>query len=122
MKSILAAILLLVFAAQTFDKALILLDYCSNVTVYALHCENKDEPMMHCNGKCLLKKKLQREENDKQNPESNTENKNQVSLFSRSYFASLSHVETPGFTIEYPRINGDKERKMPRSLFHPPSA
>lgn len=31
-------------------------------------CENKDKPMMHCNGKCHLKKEIKELEENKNNP------------------------------------------------------
>ena len=68
-KKLTIIILFAAFAVQTFDKALIVFNYYSNTVSFAKNCENKAKPMMHCNGRCQMMKKLKQEENkEKQNP------------------------------------------------------
>src|SRR4051812_41024421 len=58
-----ALILLLAFIAMVFSPAFVFLDFYANQNYIAKNlCENRDKPMMHCCGKCILKKKLQEEE------------------------------------------------------------
>ena len=62
--------LLTAFTVQTFNKSLIVFNYFTHTADYAKDCINKAKPMMHCNGRCQMFKKLRQEENnDKQNPE-----------------------------------------------------
>lgn len=78
-KQIAVILLLAAFAAQTFNRAVIVFNYYTNTASFAKNCENKNRPMLHCNGHCQLMKKLKQEENkDKQNPERRNENKDEV--------------------------------------------
>lgn len=123
MKPLIAVILLIAFAAQTFDKGLIILDYYIYPAAYAKDCVNKDKPMMHCCGRCQLRKKLQQQENnDKQNPDQRGDNKNASPLSSKSFFATVPLAKEQECTMNYPRSSFDKEIKMPRAVFHPPGA
>ena len=97
--------------------------YYSNREAFARECVNKSRPQLHCNGQCLLMKKLKQEENkDKQNPERRAENKNEVVLSSHSSFPSLNPPVIPVFSQQYSATSEGKAIKMPRSLFHPPLA
>ena len=58
LKKIFAFILILAIAAQTFNQLTIVIDYYTNRAVYAKNCENKAKPMLHCNGRCQMMKKL----------------------------------------------------------------
>jgi hypothetical protein len=107
---------------QTFNRTIIMLDYTANTQAYAKNCENKARPKMHCNGKCQMMKKLQQEEKkDQQNPDRKMENKNEITLSSKSFFNTPSFVTTQ-ITLTYAVLSCGKELKMPRSIFHPPGA
>jgi hypothetical protein len=85
-----ALFLLIAFAATVFNRAEIVIGYYANTNSYAKNCVNKNLPMMHCNGKCQMTKKLQAEDKkDQQNPERKTENKDQVAS-SKSFFPTVS--------------------------------
>jgi hypothetical protein len=113
-------LLLASFSAQTFQQALILLDYTVNTSAFAKNCENKERPVLKCKGKCQMMKKIQEEEEkNQQNPERKLENKSEVVLSSKSFYpvftSTSSIVHTPYFIFD------DKEEiKRPRSVFHPP--
>jgi len=78
--------------------------------------------MMHCNGKCQMLKKLQQDaKKDQENPERKSENKNEIILSTKSFFAS---VPSPCSVLcksnkLLPSSNG---KSIDRSLaiFHPP--
>ncbi len=71
-----AIVLLVAFAMQTFQKNMIVLDYFANTEAFAQNCENKARPVLKCKGKCQMLKKLQAEEKKEQkNPEHKGENK-----------------------------------------------
>ncbi|NML37091.1 hypothetical protein HHL17_07755 [Chitinophaga sp. G-6-1-13] len=59
---------------QTFSKSLIVLQFRAQQSFIAqVLCENRNKPEMHCNGKCYLKKKLDRDASQDKNSNSNKE-------------------------------------------------
>ena len=112
---------MLAFLAQTFNRAVIVLDFYANRTYIAANlCENKDKPQMNCCGKCQLKKRLNKEDNkDKQAPE--RRNSNEEVLSSKSFFASVEVIK-----IIEKKIFPDQDIKttfdISTDFFHPPGA
>jgi len=115
-----AILLLIVFFAQCFAQSFILIKFYVNQSYYQSICENKARPMLHCNGKCQLAKKLrQAEKKDQQNSSRRLVNNNQeVICFPAStynfYCASLlkNHFE---------HFQDNHTVGFPVSIFHPPS-
>ncbi|MBS1567576.1 MAG: hypothetical protein JST39_24540 [Bacteroidetes bacterium] len=113
--------LLVAFMGQTFNKSFLFMSYYANPAAFAEKCINKARPMMHCNGKCQMMKKMQEEERkEKEDLERKAENK-------AEYFSSKSLAELPE-----PAYAGDAYSKFPPfiankpvdksyDLFHPPS-
>lgn len=122
MKTGAAILLLIAFAAQTFSKAFLVVDYYARTDVYAANCENKDKPVLKCHGKCQMAKKIQQEEKkDEQNPERKVENKVEW-LSSRSFFTALPLqilpvTEKKGISAVTITLS-----TFPRDIFHPPIA
>jgi len=55
--------------SQSLVKSIIVVHYQVNKTaITKKYCENKAKPKMHCDGKCHLKKQLQKEEKREQAP------------------------------------------------------
>ena len=123
-RQLIAFTFLAAFFALTFRKPLIILDYYSNTSQYAKNCENKARPKIHCNGKCQMMKMLQQEEkNDKELPNRIVDNRLALTLFSKSYFASIPLQEV--ILISSKKISSYSEgQSIDRSLdiFHPPRA
>jgi hypothetical protein len=64
---------------QNFSKAIILLNYAINKEYISKNlCENKDKPMLHCNGHCHLKKQLDNEDRNEQLPFQNMNDRSEV--------------------------------------------
>lgn len=119
-----AFFLLAAFLAQTFSRTFVIADYYTNTAKYAANCENKARPKMHCNGKCQMMKKLKQEEKkDQENPERKSENKNEVLLSSKSFFASLV---IPALQLKpikkYPGTFNAISTDRSLDIFHPPQA
>lgn len=109
------------FAIQTFNGAFIVVDYYANTGAYAKNCENKTRPMMHCNGKCQMMKKLKEEQKkDAQYPERRGDNKNEIVISSKSFFYPTMFLSLSQVQINFSSNNQGKEIKMPRTLFRPP--
>jgi hypothetical protein len=122
LRYIVAIFLLTAFAAQSFQQVLIVADYYANTASFASHCENKSRPMMHCNGKCQMMKKMKEEERkEQQNPERKSESKTEVSS-SSSFFASLPRVHISFIK----KVNASHIYSLTEgvssSIFHPPCA
>ena len=50
-----AFLLLLAFGAMSFSQAVVEINfYINRATIAKTLCENRDKPMMHCNGRCQL--------------------------------------------------------------------
>jgi len=113
--------MLLAVMAQTYNRAFIVLDYYTNTASFAMNCENKARPELHCNGKCQMIKKLKQEENkDTQNADSKGAGKYEI-ISSKSYFSSLPQ---PVINREHTNfIIADNKATIgrPRAIFHPPS-
>jgi len=114
--------LLILFLAQTMSRYITIADYYLNTASYARLCINRDKPVMHCNGRCQLSKKLAQQENsDKQNQEKRSGGDKNDPLFSQLAYADFSQpfcpdLNQPGFVKYLPGAT----TKTPRSYFHPP--
>jgi hypothetical protein len=122
-KQLTAAIFLLAFLAQTFSKAIIVMDFYANQKYIAQNlCVNRNNPKMHCCGKCQLCKRLNQEDNkDKQNPERKNENKDEV-LSSKSFFATCNFTRFLSANLEYTSYQNGKITSRSFAVFHPPCA
>jgi len=120
MKKVAAFLLLLAFSLQTFSQGLTLLVfYRQQAYIKANLCENRYRPMLHCDGKCILAKKLKAQENrEQQNPEMKLSAKNEVLTTSRH---STFTISRPVHYIVYARpVSDNRTADRPASFFHPP--
>jgi hypothetical protein len=69
-KKCIASLLLVSVLLQTLSQAVICVDFYANRDYIAKNlCENRDKPMLHCCGRCQLRKRLHGEaEKNKDNP------------------------------------------------------
>ncbi len=117
-----AFIFITAFFAHTFNKYFFIAGYYTNIGMYAKNCENKARPQMHCNGKCQMMKKLQQEEKkDQENPNRKGDNKNEITLFSKSFFATVNLYRLFCLKKQYPSLQIQKETDRSFEVFHPPS-
>lgn len=77
---------------------------------------------MHCNGKCQMMKKLQQEEKkDQENPERKAENKNEIILSSKSFYAVVNaNYKVAIIKQVFPQITDDYSYNCTSTIFHPP--
>jgi hypothetical protein len=107
---------------QTFSTLIIHTEFYLNRSYIAKNlCENVDKPMMHCNGKCYLNKKLkQQQKQDQQAPVSKTEKFDVAPFFVPKLFSlseTISFIKPVFFTKDESLCYSS-----PNSIFHPPSA
>jgi hypothetical protein len=120
LRQIAAIFLLFAFSAQVFNRAVIVLDYYTNTAFFAKNCENKARPVLHCNGKCQMMKKIKEEENrEKNNQQQKTDNKDEV-VSSKSFFATVSLQNIIPGRMFAPAINFPIPAGIRTGVFHPP--
>ncbi|HVM88002.1 MAG TPA: hypothetical protein VMT76_07420 [Puia sp.] len=117
-----AFIFLAVFLTQSFSRIFLIADYYTNQKEYAGICENKAKPEMHCFGKCVLFKKISQEnKKDQENPERKADNKSEIALSSKSFFAT--EASTPVCSISGKiiiQLTQGNITDVSLSIFHPP--
>lgn len=115
-------LLLLAFAASTFSKAVIVVDFYANQDYIAKNlCENRDRPMMHCCGRCQLRKRLNREaDQDKNNPERRPENKQEVLFLDETAGMPTAPVLC-SITLPYSTFVDGQPVDRAAGIFHPPA-
>lgn len=87
-KHMISFLLLLAFTVQHTGRLFLVADYYLNRSAYLEACINKYKPAMHCDGQCLLMKKIRKaEDKASSNPEKKLEWKDEV--FSRKSFYSV---------------------------------
>jgi purine-cytosine permease-like protein len=114
-------ILLVSFAVQVFNRVTIVADYYTNTAFYQKNCENITKPILKCNGKCQMAKKLKEEEKkDQQNPERRIDNKNE--FFSNIAYTDLLILVPVLTEKKYFPLSSGIITSAPQSVFRPPSA
>jgi len=122
MRFIATSILLILLMSQAFSNWFILAAFRLERDYIAKNlCENRYRPKMHCNGNCVLMKRLRQEEKKEQNAPSSLKIEIQV-LSSRSFFASIDPVNVPDCRYYTAVFNTGKPVDRSFSFFHPPAA
>ena len=113
-----ALLLLIIVAGSSFNKAIVLLDYSMNKNFIAAElCENRSMPKSCCQGKCFLKKQLQKEESNK-STSGNSKEETNIQWFceegsANNYYSSSDDL----FFADYLLRNYSV---LLSSVFHPP--
>lgn len=121
-KQFTAILLLFAISVQTFHKAIIVIEFYRNQEYIAKNlCENRFRPQLHCDGHCLLAKKLQQAEKKEQhNPDLKGENKQEV-VSSKSFYPVIATATIEPVTPHY-AFNKGKPVDFAEDFFHPPGA
>jgi hypothetical protein len=122
MQRIAAFILILAFLGQTFNQGFSYIGYVINKAEYLRNCENKYKPMLHCEGKCQLMKKIeaQRKKEEQQAPELKLAAKSEVISSKSSFLINPLGVVTE-ISREYITWNSGTPVDRSSSFFHPPN-
>ncbi|MVT10843.1 hypothetical protein [Chitinophaga tropicalis] len=105
---------------QNFSQSFIMLKYkIDQAYIARVLCENRNKPDMHCNGKCYLRKQLQKDEQQQNNGTTGKEKYEVVYADALQTF-NLAPLAPYSFIIAYYQ---DPELHTPLfSFFHPPQA
>ncbi|RYY63155.1 MAG: hypothetical protein EOO05_00090 [Chitinophagaceae bacterium] len=120
MHKIAATILLLAFLGQTFNQGVYCLGYMIDKREYVKNCVNKARPMLHCNGKCqLMKKMMEAEKKSQQAPELKLAKSEIISSRSSFVYALPLMIITSG--RHYIPFNPAAPVDRASTFFHPPN-
>jgi hypothetical protein len=115
-------LLLLLVLLQIAGKWLVFADYALNKAYIARTlCVNKSKPSMHCNGKCHLRKQLQKEENGGEQTTNRGYQKFQEVFFEPSARVALRVTVQDKVQIATSNTTLYTSRYI-ASIFHPPGA
>ena len=119
-RSFLSTILLIAFAIQSFHMGGIVVDYYMNTAAYAKNCENKAKPVLKCNGKCQMAKKiLEEQKKEEQVPDRKLDRKIQL-IWCKANFASLTFLKSVLSRSETSFVVTPKPSPHLDAIFHPP--
>lgn len=106
---------------QTFNQVIILAQYYANKDYIAKNlCENRNNPKMHCDGKCCLKKRLAKECKD-QAPSPDNQKSEQVTLFCSYSRFVLAPPIVISVSSHYFNRNDLRTFSFPHTVFRPPT-
>lgn len=111
---------MLALLTQHFSRVVVLADYMANIERYKKDCVNKAKPMLHCNGKCQVKMKLEaqdREEERRSSTQKLTET--DYVLSSKSFFPEIIYTHDNCLRICFV-YNNMFVSSYSASIFHPP--
>ena len=119
MKGLLSIVILLAFVIVSLGNSMIVVHYEINKKeITEKYCVNKDKPQLHCCGKCLLKKKLAEQEEQKKSPAC-PEVKTDIVL----YFSHTIYFSDPNKNTSVTLITADRNLHSlveDKGLFRPP--
>ena len=123
MKWISLSVLLMLMVQPTIKNSIFIWYQLNKSEIIQELCENKDTPMMHCDGKCVLAKKIKATEGNRENspavPSSLLEEIDPTTLVENDYLVnrSLHLIENSfGSFVDFYSSNYSKD------IFHPPTA
>ena len=112
-------VLLFSIALQSFDKAVVVADYYLNPSQFAKNCENTARPMLHCNGKCQMMKKLR--EKEKQDLLAGRLSNKSVEFTPLRFYKAIPVVHVAPVHLPDVIICIGKPIHRCSEIFHPPS-
>jgi len=111
-----------VIFVQTFSTYFIKVDFYLNQSYIAKNlCVNREKPMMHCNGKCYLSKKITEQEKKDNSPISKTERMD-IQLFFLPETLLLENTFSIILKRHYIIKEENPVSSFSTSTFHPPTA
>ena len=107
---------------HTVSRSMLLLTYYTNTANYEKYCVNKKLSMLHCNGKCVLAKKIKQEENKKEKSNSKTSSDLEILLMNPKACSSVHHAVQSYCVLQflYPLTIGEPSA-FNEIVYRPPS-
>ena len=122
MKYTIVILLFTALIAHTFSRSLVLADYMVNLDAYKKACVNKAKPMMHCNGKCQMLKKMKKQKGDNgTSAPAPKYNQPDFVLSSKSFFPTLEFATILNCNSFHMQEQSKFCNNYLASIFRPPS-
>jgi hypothetical protein len=122
LKKIVAILAFIGILFQTCSQVLIIAQYYANKDYIAKNlCENRDKPMMHCDGKCCLKKKLAKQAKEQAPDPRNQKSEQVTTLFYSNSKIEIAHFIPASVSKGYFNYNDLRTSSFHHSVFHPPT-
>ena len=122
MKKIIAIVALIGIMLQTFSQVVVLAHYYVHKDYIAKNlCENRDKPMMHCDGKCCLKKKLAKQGKEQAPSPTNNKSEQVVTLFFSNTCYEIRPLTILSEANHFFNRNDLRTCAFQGSVFHPPT-
>jgi hypothetical protein len=119
LKSLIAILLSAVIVVQSASKLIVLVNFELNKGfIIAKLCENMTRPKMRCNGKCHLKKQLQKEDK-KEKQQNPVKDKSELQFFSESFIVIDKGYSEKQETYAFSTFLKPYSTYL-LSVFHPP--
>jgi hypothetical protein len=120
LKSLISILLCATFILQPVSKFVIVINYELNkISIAQNFCENKAKPKMQCNGKCYLKKQLEKEEKKQEPLPGSLKEKSEVQFHSIAVISELKITSTE--CVPYFIYSFSLPDAPAFSVFHPPT-
>jgi hypothetical protein len=121
LKKCTASLFLLAFLVMSFSKTVIVVDFYANQSYIAKNlCENRDKPMLHCCGRCLLRKRLaNQDKQDQNNPDRKDDRSSEVLYFAEDVF-QIPDCSQGCESITYGQFQASPLKDRAVAFFHPP--
>lgn len=105
---------------HNFSSGFIILNYYAHLSYIATHlCVNKDKPELHCNGKCFLKKQLEKDQ--QRNSTTTNSEKGFSDIVYFNYFTPLTALFFPETKMHFTSYLFRFIQQPSRPIFHPPA-
>ena len=105
---------------QSFYRSIMTVEYQLHLPAYITACINKDQPQLHCNGQCVLMKKIK--EKEEKETSSNVVVYEYSALYVHNNRLALNTPQPPVETGEHPLppYLVDYRFNHHQAVFHPP--
>lgn len=113
MKTSLGIIFLFLYAVALIRPVVPVVEYYVQLEEYKIKCENRTRPSLHCDGQCILMKKIKAANPDLQEPAAPAPVKLNVEDFPLALISTERQVETPFIPAE-----NNKHVGIALALFH----
>ncbi|MCB0530041.1 MAG: hypothetical protein KDC65_16305 [Saprospiraceae bacterium] len=124
MKQVFGLFLVCAILGQASVRTLWVLDYQWNRAMYIARCENRDQPDLHCDGKCYLKKQMtvqkQAREQEPRLPESFHQLKD-IQLFFEEINTWQRRYALAGDRQDFPEYRAECLPSHTLRIFKPPA-
>lgn len=106
---------------STLGKTIIFIHYKFYQQYYtSVLCENKNQPALHCNGKCHLSKELKQQENREKSPFSPIKEKQETIQFFQKYFLLVFELPSTEVQNNFTYLENEPQAVL-LTVFRPPA-